>query len=287
MADDNKPTSSDDDGEPEEVTEGALDRRPPANVMVIYPNPEKKGKIRLGQEEYMPNVTSRMLLSGPPGSGKRNVILNLVSRMIPPPSVCHLVHHDPDTIEYDKLAEWGIPVLIYKPNDMPNLENIDDPWGDKKGGQIEDEQSDQSDPSEGKEGVTQETSTTLDNPLIIIDEVTADSLNKIGLHRFERLINHACTHRNATLICSSQSAMNVPPKARRGFNHYALWKQADEGLSKVVAGKVSVKPEVLEDLLGLLKTPHDFIWIDLDSAYDSPWRFRLNLIEPINIQVGQ
>jgi len=39
---------------------------PPNDTLVIYENPEKKGKTRLGQEEYMPNSTSRILMSAMP-----------------------------------------------------------------------------------------------------------------------------------------------------------------------------------------------------------------------------
>lgn len=249
---------------------GALDGVPPSGVMVIYPNPEKQGCIKLGMDEYMPNITSRVLLSGPPGSGKRNVILNIISRIIPPPSVCHIVHQDPNTIEYDIIGEWGIPCKIYGPTDFPTLKNLDDPWSDDEAPEADDGER-----TGGK---------LLDNQLVVVDEITADAMGKKGCHRFERLVNHGCTHRNTTLLCSIQSAVSLPASVRRGFNHFALWKQPDQMLNKMLAQRCSMRPEMLDDLFGLLRDPHEFIWIDLDSGPDSPWRYRLGMMEPITIE---
>ncbi len=261
------------DNNPEEDLGGAIDdsaaeeRSAPleldAGKLVVFANPEKKGMARLGVEEYMPMATSRILLSAMPGCGKRNLIFNILHRMRPSPSVVHLVHHDPHCREYDSVTDMGIPLIQYSPDELPTLENIDNPYDD---------------PSPDK-GI-------LDNPLIILDEITADSLTKQNQHRFERLVNHACTHRNATLICSVQSLLNVPPKARRGFNQYALWKQVDKGLNKMIASRASMTPETLDDLFQLCKDRHDFIYIDLDAPHDGQWRYRLNFLEPITIVPG-
>lgn len=257
---------------------GILEGMPPPDIMVVYPNPEKNGRIRLGQEEYMPYITSRILLSGPPGSGKRNVILNLIRRIVPPPSVCHLVHHDPNSIEYDVLSEWGIPVITYGPQDFPTLKNLDDPWGHKEAKKAA-KASDDSATSDDEDDKIK----TLDNPIVVVDEVTADAMGKKGCHRFERMVNHACTHRNTTLLCSIQSAASIPACVRRGFNHFALWKQPDDMLNKMLARRSGMKPDMLEDLFELLENPHEFIWVDLDSDWDSPWRYRLGLMSPIQI----
>ena len=245
-------------------------KHPPKDTLVIFDNPEKKGIARLGEEEYMPNSTSRILLSAMPGCGKRNLIFNILHRMKPPPSIVHIVHHDPHNEEYMPILDMGIPVLMYSPDNFPTLENIDNPHNK--------ESDDEEDPETKKK--------PLDNPLVIVDEVTADSLGKLGSHRFERLVNHICTHRNTTLMCSIQSLMSIPAKARRGFNHFALWKQADKQLNRLVADRASIRPEVLEDLFELCKDKYDFIYVDLDTPHDMPWRYRLNFIEPINIRLS-
>lgn len=254
---------------------GTLEGMPPSDTIVIYPNPEKKGAVRLGREEYMPLVTSRMLFSGPPGSGKRNIILNIIRRIVPRPSKCYVVHHDPDTTEYDILGDWGIDTDIFDPNAIPNLATID-----KDNREAAEESNDEDSEGESSEEA-KPAKKILSNPLIIIDEVTSQMLDKTNLSRFERMVNHMCTHRNTTLMCSIQSAANIPPMIRRGFNHFALWKQADENLNKLMARRTGVTTEELNVLFGLLRDPHEFIWIDLDSPIDSDWRYRLNFMSPI------
>lgn len=265
--------------------------------LIIFPNPEKANRFQLGPDEYMPMSSSRILLSAMPGCGKRNVILNIVSRMSPPPSVVHLVHCDPNTTEYDILAEdMKIPVLTYDPADFPTLENIEapDPVGSDSGSDAEAESDDRnplSDPVEGgrnplapdPEGPTRDTAPPLANPLVIVDECTSEQLGKAGSARLERLVNHVCTHRNTTLMCSIQSLLNIPAKARRGFNHLALWPQADTTVNQMAAQRAGLKYDMLKDLFGLCKSRHDFIWIDLDRNPDSPWRYRLNFSVPITI----
>ncbi len=273
---------NDSNEETESSSGGALEGMPPSDVMAIYPNPEKKGPIRLGREEYMPLVTSRILLSGPPGSGKRNVILNLIRRMLPPPNVVHLVHHDPNTEEYDILTDWGMDVLTYGPHDFPTLDNIDNPHGDvpaedtNKGGGDDDGEN-----SEGTEAEPDKP--VLSNPLVVVDEVTSELLGKKGCSRFERMVNHVCTHRNTTLLCSIQSAASIPAQVRRGFNHFGLWKQPDEMLNKILARRTSITPAVLNDLFMFIRDPHEFIWIDLDSPIDSEWHFRHGFMSPIRV----
>jgi hypothetical protein len=217
-----------------------------------------------------------------PGSGKRNVILNLIHRMIPKPNVIHLVHCDPQTIEYDCLSDDGIPLIVYDPSDFPTINNIDQPDMPKDddendidknhvlcGATPDDDRKSKADP--------------LTNPLVIIDEVTSDQLGKQGAHRFERLVNHVATHRNTTVICSIQSLLNIPPKSRRAFNHIALWKQADKAVDQMAATRAGIPYDMLRDFFGLCRSPYDFIWIDLDCPHDSVWKYRLDMISPIII----
>ncbi len=261
--------------------------KPSEAHLIIFPNPEKGNKFRLGLEEYMPMSSSRILLSGLPGVGKRNVILNLIHKMQPRPSCVHLVHCDPQTIEYDCLSDLGIPMVVYEPSDFPTIKNIEEAnislaelaeENEKKGSSVNSiaGKSDQSDEEEPPLPMLQ-------NPLVIIDEITTDQLGKMGQHRFERLVNHVATHRNTTVICSIQSILNIPPKCRRAFNHFVLWKQADKAVDQMAAQRAGITYDILRDFFGLCHDKHDFIWIDLDCDHDSEWRYRLDMISPITI----
>lgn len=280
IAVDDTDLTSDEEEDPAAVTvDNILADEPPVNdCIIVFPNPEKGNRVRLGMEEYMPMSSSRILLSGMPGSGKRNVILNIIHRMKPKPSMIHLVHCDPHTIEYDCIADAGIPLTIYSPTDFPTIHNIDDfsPLAPADGGALAETDND----------AEKKTTQVLANPLVIVDEVTSDQLGKVGAHRFERLVNHVATHRNTTVICSIQSLINIPPKSRRAFNHIALWKQADKAVDQMAAVRAGVPYDMLRDLFGLCTSPYDFIWIDLDAHYDSPWRYRLDFISPIVIELA-
>lgn len=255
---------------------------------VIFANPEKKDKRRLGPYGYMPLSTSRILLSGLPGVGKRNLILNMIHKMEPKPSCIHIVHIDPLTTEYDQLMSLGVPTLVYPPEEFPTAANIEDPFGegnensdvnfnvnfneaDDSVVSSDDESADTKKPPKG-------------SPLVIVDEITTDQLGKIGASRFERMVNYVCTHRDTTLICSIQSMMNLPPKVRRSFNHFALWKQNDVMLNKIIAQRCGIGLDFLDLLFSACANKYEFIYIDLDEDRESPMRYRLNWLYPIVIE---
>jgi hypothetical protein len=130
MKTDNKEANINSDKEAQSSTPAPTLSGLDPNTLYVFDNPEKKGQARLGVEEFMPFSSSRILLSGPPGSGKRGTIFNILHRMTPPPSTIHLVHCDPHTIEYDSILDMGIDLLKYSADDLPTLENIISPDGD-------------------------------------------------------------------------------------------------------------------------------------------------------------
>lgn len=274
------------------------------DAVIIFKNPDKKTKVKIGPGDYMPYNGSRILMSGPPNSGKRNLILNIIWRMKPKPSAIHLCHCDPYTEEYDVITEMGIPLFSYGAEDFPTRDNILNPIDlpdrspDNPGSQdIPLEDTELENDTNNEEiplvtGDTDEIDEEIDeimqrnkqlalNPLCIIDEITHDTLSPVGRARFERLINQVATHCNCTTICSIQSLLNISPKVRRGFNHYVLWKQYDKMLNQLVAQRSSIEPDILDDLFKLCSDKFDFIWIDLDAPMDSQWRYRLNYLYPI------
>jgi hypothetical protein len=251
--------------ESDDTTEKAKDISLDKDKIYIFDNPEKSEKIRLGPADYMPYNCSRILCSGLPNCGKRGLIFNIIFRMNPKPSAIHLCHVDTLCTEYDQLSDICDNIYIYSPEDFPTIHNIENP-----------EEVSSDDDHQSKD---------LDkNPLVIVDEITTDQLGKKGAARFERMVNHVCTHRNTTLICSIQSILSIPQKIRRSFSQFAIWKQTDRMLNKLIASRCGVDSEFLDDLFKLCQTKHDFIYIDLDRDRDDPMRYRLNWIYPIIIK---
>lgn len=253
-----------------------------SDTLIIFKNPDKKNRIRVGEEPYMPYSGSRILFSGPPNSGKRNQILNLIWRAKPKPSAIHIVHFDPFTEEYDCLNDLGIPCFIYGPSDFPTKDNIVSPLTND---QLEDDNVQEIEipiDMTNQEELDMHNKRLSTNPWIIVDEITHDTLSPICRSRFERLINQIATHHNCIVLCSIQSLLNIGPKVRRGFNHYCVWKQFDKQLNQMIAQRASIDSEVLEDLFKLCESRYDHIWVDLDEPTDSPYRYRLNMIYPIS-----
>lgn len=240
--------------------------------LMIFSNPDKRVHRSSGPDPCMPKWPFRALVAGPPNSGKRNLILNVIFMLEPPPSAIHIVHYDPQTEEYGILETLGVPIYYYDPKDFLTMDNLTNPEvpTDIKG-----------------DGITEDMKEVLENinygadPLVIIDEVTSDVLGKASTERFERLMNFGSSHKNTTVICSIQSIVNLPAACRRGFNHYALWKQSDRQANTLAATRVGITPDLLYSLFELCHNPHDSIWIDADRRNDDRYRFRLNFTAPI------
>lgn len=273
-------------------------------AMIIYENPEKKLRRQLGDGEYMVRTSDRILISGMPGSGKRVLILNIINRIKPKYlKAIHIVHSDPNTIEYDCLSDIGVPIYMYAPEDMPTIENIEHPDGsDAENEEAEDGESGsgsdlEESKMEEKEGKDEKLSEKEENSeeeeelktdsVIIIDECPTHTLGKTGRHRMERIVNHCATHKNCLVLCSIQNLTNLPPNCRRGFNAYALYKQADSQCNHMAAQRSGITPDMLMDMFCLCPTKHDFIFIDLDREKDDPMRFRLNWFYPITIESAE
>lgn len=246
---------------------------PSDNSFIVFKHPYKVKRVRLGPARYMPLSSTRLLLSGPPNSGKRNLILNILFKMLPPPSCVHVCHFDSSNSEYDALYENGIPLIMYDHNDLPQTANIEEPDEIEEGA-----------PEDEKEYLCDSNKRLSANPVIILDEITNDILDDENRKRFERIVNYIATHKNTFVICSIQSLLNIPPRCRRGFNNYALWKQSDQALNKMVATRAGVESNVLSDLFSLCQTQYDFIYIDLEVTSDDPYRYRLNWTAPIDVE---
>ena len=240
------------------------------SAILIFENPDKKAKRPSGPGSEMPIWPFRLLLAGPPGVGKRNMLLNVIFHLDPTPTAFHIVHCDPLTPEYSILEDLGAPIYYYDPSDFPTTENIEDPDPIAIG--------EHSGTDAGDEPIPH---TRHQAPFVIIDEVTTEMLDAEGKSRLERLMNFGSTHRNCSVAYSIQAVTNVPAKARRGFNQFCLWPQPDEAATVMAATRCGVPPAVLKELFQLCADRHDCIWVDCDQPPDSPWRFRLNFVGPI------
>lgn len=218
--------------------------------VMVFANPDKKGhKTKSGVAEWLPAWPARMLFTGPPNSGKRNALLNVVMRMEPPDRIM-VLHIDPESKEY-RILERLVGkenVTYYTPDDPPKFEEI-----------------------EGDDART----------MLIVDETPTKSLAKKDQTDIERLCNYGSTHKNCSIFFCFQELTNISPNIRRSFNHFVMQKAADDAMVKAAAHRIGVPPEELMDLLSMCKKPTDNIWVDATVEPKSRWRYRLNLTRPI------
>jgi len=256
---------------------------PPQRSLLLFDNPDKVATRPSGDDEAMPLWPFRLLLAGPPGVGKRNMLLNLAFRLNPRPSSIHVVHVDPETPEYEVLEELGVPMYYWDAGDFPTVDDISNPPPAPIGaaGEADETAIGDTDAAGDPDGPPEVPRGKRASPLVIIDEITSELLSSKGRSRLERLLNFGSTHRNASVCYSIQAVTNVPPKARRAFNQFCLWNQPDTSATAMAATRAGVPPAMLQQLFELCHDRHDSIWIDCDKHPDSPLRFRLNFLTPI------
>lgn len=226
----------------------------------------------------MPFNTTRVLLSGVPGVGKSSVIRNILERVTPKFTSIHLVHLDAvGQHEYDYLYDLCPSVYVYGPKEYPSLHNIDDPDGELDS----DSDGESSGDSDGDKR-----SPKAERPCLIMDEITSDVLSPEGRTRFERMLGFAATHRNMPVFVSIQNMMAIQPKCRRLFDWFCLWRGPDREAHKVASSKAGVDMDIMNGLFDLCKSRFDFITVDCSRPPDDPYRYRLNLISPIEIVEG-
>ncbi len=222
-------------------------KRLPEKIMVI-PNKEKSF-----HEKWEPNRDKlnfphpyRMLLcSIQPNLGKTNIVKNILMRAEPRFKVIFLLHCGEDVqTEYDDIEYTII-------TEVPEM-----------------------------------TSDMFDNDtksLLIIEDKNFKYMSKKDLHRLDRAYGFVSTHRSLSIICCSQSFMDVPCSIRRMSNIYVLWKSKDLDSMKTIGRRCGLLKEELMHLMRThLKDAHDTLWIDCTK--NTPMPIRLNGFQELKVK---
>lgn len=215
--------------------------------LYVFENPEKQTH-RQSEDPMLPDWPFRMLLVGPPGSGKRSTLLCILANLAKMPDRVSVFHLDPETEEYDVLDREDSPLQVYGPEDPPTFEDFD----------------------------------RAERNLLIVDEVDINALEKKHRSSVERMFGHGSTHRNTAIALCFQSWHKIPPAIRRACTHYILFKSSDKVELAQIALRAGVPKEDLVDIMtNILRDPHDSLWIDLTKNPEDPLRLRLNLWTPV------
>ena len=113
---------------------------------------------------------------------------------------------------------------------------------------------------------------------LVIDDIALKSLGKDARKNLDRICGFASTHKNLSVILTSQQPNQLPASIRRMMNVYCLWRSTDAQSLKDIALKCGIDGKDLNSLLSLLEGPKDSLCIDLTG---SPYRYRRNIFEVI------
>ena len=219
------------------------------NEIVIFENKDKNF-----HEKWTPGRSAasfphpfRALLVGPPNVGKSNLIKNLLMHANPPFQQCFLIYPGEGDIK-DKTDEY---------KDVEGIEGLDDipaPAFFKKAGDSKSKKT-----------------------LIIIDDYCLKGLNKIQKSNLDRLFGTVSTHRNVSIMCTSQDWFSIPPVIRRMSNVWIVYKHRDKHSMELISRKCS---ENLDELFKSIAVgPYDSICVD--NTAGSPYPLRFNIFSTI------
>ena len=113
---------------------------------------------------------------------------------------------------------------------------------------------------------------------LVIDDIALKCLSKDERKILDRICGFASTHKNLSVILTSQQPNQLPASIRRMMNMYCLWRSTDAQSLKDIALKCGIDGKDLNSLLSLLEGPKDSLCIDLTG---SPYRYRRNIFEVI------
>lgn len=204
--------------------------------LIVIPNADKehwREKWTKRRDELNFPASHRIILCGPPGTGKSLTVKNIIARADPTYDEIYLIHCDGNrTREYDDL---DVSVL----DEIPHPE-----WW----------------PVEGKK-------------LVILDDIDYKSLGKHQMKNLSRLCGYVSSHYNCSLMICQQDAFEIPALVRRCANVFILWKSHDMTSMAGLASKTGLKAQELCGLFEkFCPGKHDSVWIDMTDGSPMPMR---------------
>lgn len=178
----------------------------------------------------------RCIVSGNPGSGKTNMIFNIICKSKPKFKKIYLCHFDQNTKEYTDLSTINLPELpdSRSSNFKPKIKS-----------------------------------------LLIIDDYDFAALSKPQMNNLRSLFKYASTHKGLSIIVATQDFFNLPPIIRRSSNIFFIWKGSSDLDSLFQIGRrLGYTKNDFKVLLDTLRSRFDNLCIDL--TVDSPAPVRLN-----------
>lgn len=210
----------------------------PPNELFYLPNADKKTAEKWYKGRNLMNIPKpcRVILCGNPGSGKSNMIKNLILRADPPYEKIYLLHPDEDSCEYDDIGSENIERL----SEVPKITFCDPKVKN----------------------------------LLIVDDIELKNLKKDAKGRLDRLCGYSSSHRNLSVFMTSQDTFNIPPSIRRNGSFFCLWKnQPDISALAQVASRSGLNSQKLFNIFeNHMENNRDCLMIDMTPNTPAPLR---------------
>lgn len=182
----------------------------------------------------------RSVLMGPPNRGKTTVIKNIILNADPGFEEIFVVHCDPGYTK--EYEDIGVTML----EEIPAPEE----W----------------------EGLCK--------TLVILEDLEYKKMKGDAYKALSRLFGYASTHKNISVMLTSQDPFEVPPVVRRCANLWVVWKMDDLQATTTCMKRTGLDlPTISYIFKNLLKKTNDSLWVDKTKGTKFP--LRLNGFKPI------
>jgi hypothetical protein len=208
---------------------------------LVFDNPDKRDAGDVSASEL--SWPWRHCIVGPPGSGKRVLLLNQILRMQERPARTVVIHLDKTTREYDKVADE-----IYTLDDGFDFTALGD--GEQR-------------------------------TLLILDELPWANLKKDQRDSLVTLFRYGSTHKNCSIALLYQVFSKIPVEVRRMCSAFSFFPGCDRQELPHMSMAVGVDLLELKSLLCLTRSKQESITVDTAVPADHPLRYRLCFVWPI------
>lgn len=208
------------------------------NELIFMPNADKSNHEKWTKGRCIMNFPKpyRMVLCGSPGSGKTNMIYNVILRAKPAFERIYVFHPDAESREYSLLGEH-VEMLTEMPTPTfcdPEFKN-----------------------------------------LLILDDICFKNLSKIDKGYLDRLTGYTSTHRNLCVIITAQDSFNIAPSVRRNASIFMLWRNSPDISSlATLSSRVGLNADKLFSIFDtcMKEGSRDSLCLDLTMGSPAPMR---------------